>query len=272
MKSLGIGDPVRMEFHSHTSYSADGHISLAGLVRAVRRARLDAVAITDHDTIEGAVEFRRLCALRSLEFEIIVGEERTLDDGSHLIGLFLQERLSASTFDDVVREIRGQNGLCIVPHPLRHRDGALSGDVSRLERLRQLQGVSCGLEIFNPRCSYEENVAARGLLSSGLCAVGGSDAHYESDHGEAINLLSFAGDVESTVRQAFAGHAAPRVLGVRQSTTGRGRTYAGAYYRHKRFFGLPEALKPAAKSLYRFYRNRLRPGAGRADLEDKHGS
>jgi predicted metal-dependent phosphoesterase TrpH len=272
MKRISPGDPVRVEFHSHTVYSPDGHIGFTGLVRSVRRNRLDIVAITDHDTIEGAIEFRRLCERRGLEFAIIVGEERTLADGTHVIGLFLKEALASLTFDDVLREIQGQNGVCVVPHPLRRRDGALSLDASRLASLQRASGLACGFEIFNPRCSHDENLSARRLLNAGLCAVGGSDAHYESDHGEAVNVLPFAGDVETTVRRALAGAPAPRVLGVRQSPAGRGRVYAEAYYRHKRLFRIPEAFKPAAKTLYRFYRNRLRIVADHADLEEKSGS
>jgi hypothetical protein len=271
MKRISAGDPVRVEFHSHTVYSADGHIGFAGLVRSVRRNRLDIVAITDHDTVEGALEFRRLCGRRGDEFAIIVGEERTLADGTHIIGLLLREPLASSTFDDVLREIHAQNGICVVPHPLRRRDGALSLDVSRLEALQRASGPACGFEIFNPRCSYDENAAARRLLNTGLCPVGGSDAHYESDHGEVVNVLSFAGDVETTVRRALTGAPAPRVLGVRQSPGGPGRVYAEAYYRCKRLFRLPEAFKPVAKTLYRFYRNRLRIVAERADLEEKSG-
>jgi predicted metal-dependent phosphoesterase TrpH len=272
MKRIAAGDPVRVEFHSHTVHSADGHIGFAGLVRSARRNRLDIVAITDHDTVEGAIEFRRLCERRGEEFAIIVGEERTLDDGTHLIGLLLREPLASSTFDDVLREIRAQDGICVVPHPLRRRDGALSRDASRLEALQRAPGSACGFEVFNPRCSYDENAAARRLMGAGLCPVGGSDAHYESDHGEAVNVLTFAGDVESTVRRALAGAPPPRVLGVRQSPAARGRVYAEAYYRHRRLFRMPEALKPAAKTLYRFYRNRLRVVAERTDLEEKSGS
>ena len=62
-----------------------------GLISTAQAVGLDALAITDHDTVEGALEFRRLAASRGLRLQIIVGEERTLSDGSHLIGLFLDE-------------------------------------------------------------------------------------------------------------------------------------------------------------------------------------
>src|SRR5579864_5593044 len=126
---------MRAELHCHTVYSHDGHIEFDGLVRAAK-GKLDVVCITDHDTIEGAVEFQKRSKARNTDFQIVIGEERTLADHSHVIGLFLQEAIASDTFEDVVREIREQGGLCTLPHPFRHRDGALR------ELKRPMEGVS----------------------------------------------------------------------------------------------------------------------------------
>src|SRR5260370_24099974 len=91
---------LRVELHCHTVYSHDGHIEFDGLVRAAK-GKLDVVCITDHDTIEGAREFQKSSKARNAHFEVVIGEERTLADGSHVIGLFLQHSLACDTFDDV---------------------------------------------------------------------------------------------------------------------------------------------------------------------------
>src|SRR5208283_604751 len=113
--------------------------------------------------------------------------------------------IASDTFEDVVREIREQGGLCILPHPFRHRDGALR------EVARSLEGVS-GFEIFNPKCSLEENQKARTLCGSGPVAFGGSDAHYESDLGESINLIPNTGELRQSLTQFFQGQGQFRVL------------------------------------------------------------
>jgi predicted metal-dependent phosphoesterase TrpH len=237
----------RVELHCHTVYSHDGHIEFDGLMRAAK-GRLDVVCLTDHDTVEGALEFQKRSIACNADFQIVVGEEKTLADGSHLIGLFLKSAIVSDTFQDAVREIREQGGLCNIPHPFRHRDGALRSSE------QALAGVS-GFEIFNPKCSMEENQRARALCGSGLVAVGGSDAHYESDLGECVNIIPDAGDVRSSLDQFLHGNGRYRVLGIEQKNGGKGRQYAPFYYRVKPYMRVPRPLVPAAGRLYRAYRN-----------------
>jgi predicted metal-dependent phosphoesterase TrpH len=238
---------LRVELHCHTVYSHDGHIEFDGLMRAAK-GKLDVVCITDHDTVEGALEFQERSSAYNADFQIVVGEEKTLADGSHVIGLFLKAPIVSGTFQDAVREIREQGGLCNIPHPFRHRDGALRS----IER--PLAGVS-GFEIFNPKCSLEENQRARALCGSGLVAVGGSDAHYESDLGECVNIIPDAGDVRSSLDHFLQGNGQYRVLGIEQKNGGKGRQYAPFYYRVKPYVRVPRPLVPAAGRLYRAYRN-----------------
>jgi len=238
---------LRVELHCHTVYSHDGHIEFGGLVRAAK-GHLDVVCITDHDTIEGAVEFHRRNTACKVDFETVIGEERTLADGSHVIGLFLKEAISSDTFEDVVREVREQGGLCTIPHPFRHRDGALCS----IER--PLVGVS-GFEIFNPKCSLEENQRARTLCGSGAVALGGSDAHYECDLGECINVVPYIGDVRGSLGHFLQGRGRYQVLGIQQKNGGKGRQYAPLYYRMKPYVRVPRPFLPAVGKLYRAYRN-----------------
>jgi predicted metal-dependent phosphoesterase TrpH len=242
---------LRVELHSHTVYSHDGHIEFDGLLRAAK-GKLDVVCITDHDTVEGAIEFQKRARAANADLQIVVGEERTLADHSHVIGLFLKEALTSDTFEDVVREIREQGGLCNLPHPYRRRDGALR------ELVRPLENVS-GFEIFNPKCSLAENQKARELCGSGLAAVGGSDAHYECDLGECVNIIPRAGSdsdaVRSSLEQFLQGRGRYEVLGIHQNGSGKGRQYAPIYYKIKPYVRVPRPLVPTAWKLYRAYRN-----------------
>jgi predicted metal-dependent phosphoesterase TrpH len=239
---------MRAELHCHTIFSHDGHIEFDGLVRAAKTKKLDVVCITDHDTIEGAVEFQKRSKAAKTGFQIVIGEERTLADHSHVIGLFLREAIVSDTFEDVVREIREQGGLCTLPHPFRHRDGSLR------ELQRPLEGVS-GFEIFNPKCSLEENQKARILCGTGPAAIGGSDAHYECDLGECVNVIPRAGDARASLESFLQGHGQYQVLGIQQKSGQKGRQYAPLYYRIKPYVRVPRPLVPAAGKLYRAYRN-----------------
>jgi hypothetical protein len=239
---------LRVELHCHTIYSHDGHIEFDGLLKVAAQHQLDVICITDHDTIEGAREFQRTAIAKHASFQVVIGEERTLNDGSHVIGLFLSDAITSNTFEDVVQEIQEQSGLCTLPHPFRHRDGVLR------QGERSLTGVF-GFEIFNPKCSSLENEKAGTLCGSKLVALGGSDAHYESDLGQCVNLTPYCGNVRSSLDQLLQGHVSYQVLGIQQRKGDEGRRYAPLYYRMKPYFRVPRPLLPTARKLYGTYRN-----------------
>jgi hypothetical protein len=254
-----------VEFHCHTTASMDGLMSCAALARTAAAVGLDAVAITDHDTIEGALEWERCARKREWPLQVIVGEERTLNDGSHLIGLFLERPIESRELAEAIREIEEQGGLCLIPHPFRRKDGLLRNG---LEPLKLLEGRAAGFELFSAKCSFAENRQAASLLSTTkLCPFGGSDAHYECDLGEAMNVIQWAGDLRASVQRMFERRAPFQILGKPQGESDGERKYAPLYYRVKKLAGLPKFLVPAAKECYRRYRN-WKFGVGRKPLRE----
>ena len=108
----GSVDRLKTLIHIHTDYSYDSDISLEALAAVMASERLGCVAVTDHDTIEGALRFRHLT-----DAKVIIGEEITTRDG-HLIGLFLHEGIRPGmSAIDTAKAIRAQGGLVFVPHP-----------------------------------------------------------------------------------------------------------------------------------------------------------
>jgi predicted metal-dependent phosphoesterase TrpH len=258
---------VTVEFHCHTIRSMDGVISHESMIRTAAAVGLDVIAVTDHDTVEGAFELRQLVHERGVPLQIIVGEERTLADGSHLIGLFLQRAIGSRELAAVVDEIHDQGGLCLIPHPFRRKDGLLRNG---LEPLQALKGRVAGFELFSAKCSFAENQRAAELLQvGGLAPFGGSDAHYECDLGECVNELEWAGDLRTSVQRMFEGQIPFRILGKAQAAGAPERVYAPLYYRVKKWARLPKVFLPAAKQCYRHYRN-WKIGIGRKALREVH--
>jgi predicted metal-dependent phosphoesterase TrpH len=256
---------LNVELHCHTAHSMDGLMSFDSLLRAAEAVGLDALAITDHDTVEGALEFQRRVIASGSPLRIIAGEERTLDDGSHLIGLFLQGHIESRDLAGAIGEIEGQGGLCLIPHPFRRKDGLLRNG---LEPLKAFEGRAAGFELFSGKCSFAENQKAASLLTATkLGPFGGSDAHYESDLGEAMNLIAFDGDLRASVQRMFERRAPFQILAKPQREGDGERRYAPAYYRVKKYVGLPKLLVPAARQCYRRYRN-LKFGVGRKPLRE----
>ena len=224
------------------------------LIRTAEAIGLDAVAITDHDTMEGAVEFQRLASSKELALQIIPGEEKTLSDGSHLIGLFLQKQIESNDLQAAIAEIEDQGGFCLLPHPFRRNDGLLRDAV---ERSRLFEGRTAGFELFNAKCSYEENRKARDLLSSSLGPFGGSDAHYDCDLGESLNVIGWQTDLKTSVQLMLQRKTPSQIMGKVQREGAPPRAYAPLYYRYRKWVRLPKSFVPLAKQCYRWYRNQV---------------
>jgi 3',5'-nucleoside bisphosphate phosphatase len=101
-------NPARADLHLHTTFS-DGEHAPGQLVERAVRANLKAIAVTDHDTIHGAIAVREIAAsLPQKRLEIVIGVELTCtDDGHllHLLGYFLDDS-NASLGEILARQRR----------------------------------------------------------------------------------------------------------------------------------------------------------------------
>jgi len=103
------------DLHIHTHYS-DGD-QLERVLEFAAAARLDAIAITDHDVIGGALEARRLVHERRLPFAVIPGVEVSSRDG-HIGALFVTKVIEPDmSAADTVAAIHAAGGLAIAHHP-----------------------------------------------------------------------------------------------------------------------------------------------------------
>ena len=97
---------IKTLIHVHTNYSYDSDISVETLADCLKREGIGCVAVTDHDTIQGAILLQSLT-----DAKVIVGEEITTRDG-HLIGLFLKRRIEPGmSAMETARAIREQGVL-----------------------------------------------------------------------------------------------------------------------------------------------------------------
>jgi len=79
-----------VDLHAHSTAS-DGTVTAAGLVDEALALGLSALAVTDHDTLQGVEEARRAAA--GTDLEVIPGTELSLDydrGGMHLLVLWLE--------------------------------------------------------------------------------------------------------------------------------------------------------------------------------------
>jgi predicted metal-dependent phosphoesterase TrpH len=169
---------MKFDLHAHSKYSPKcGYMEPKIIARLARKKGLDGIAITDHNTIKGALKTREYA---DKDLTVITGSEVMTSRGE-VIGLFLSDDIHATDFIGVVEEIHDQNGIAIVPHPFDTlRKSALwptANDVRYLD----------GVEGFNGRNVYQKsNVDAIEFGKEYKLAItAGSDAHFSNEVGNA---------------------------------------------------------------------------------------
>lgn len=189
-------DWKRADLHMHTRFSGwrslrlidaqDCYVSPDQAYEAARRRGMDFVCFTDHDTIDGALDF--LARRPEAEPRVIVGEEveARFPDSSqwiHVNVFGVDERLH----DDMARlrdncfaliaELRRRDLLFVLNHPFQSFSSARVAE--RL--LAEILPFFPAIEVSNstsPRCHRRilESMLRVDALSH-LACVGGSDAH-----------------------------------------------------------------------------------------------
>lgn len=112
--------PLKIDLHIHTRYSGDSNITLKSLLAEVKRKHLDGVAITDHDTVEGALEVCKIVLDMELEHQpIIIPGIEVSTRGGHIIGLNVTKSIPMGlSVEETIERIHEAGGIAVAAHPL----------------------------------------------------------------------------------------------------------------------------------------------------------
>jgi predicted metal-dependent phosphoesterase TrpH len=167
---------LRVDLHLHSHYSHDGRSTIRQLIERAKECGLDRLALTDHNTAEGALKFVELAPELA-----IAGEEAKTTEGE-VIGLFITGRippfLRPEQAMDLVHEM---GGLTYIPHPLDR-----SRSNFREHRVVELAHRIDIIETYNPWADPAANKAAARLADElGKVSATGSDAHSAEELGRS---------------------------------------------------------------------------------------
>jgi predicted metal-dependent phosphoesterase TrpH len=185
----------------HTTAS-DGWPAPHQLVDHAAASGLDVIAVTDHDTIEGALRAADHASRRT-KLHVVIGEEISSRDG-HIVALFIEKRirprLSAAATVEAIHE---QGGLAVAVHPFwrtqrRARGGVVHG-VGWLAADLAFDAVE--VENATPGFYFFNQLARRLNMGLGSAEVGGSDAHILDAVGRAYT--EFPGRTPKALRTAI---------------------------------------------------------------------
>jgi hypothetical protein len=216
---------MRADPHCHT-LSSDGMVTPAQLVEAARTAKLDLIAVTDHDTMESVKETQA----RGEQAGVIVvaGQEVTTraPAQTHILGWFLEQPVKRGmSLEDTVDAIHAQGGLVIVPHPFMpvYFGSIQPGMLRRLLESRRVDGIEmvATVPLGKVRRRQLDEFYAANMDRLGA-AIGASDCHF-GIHDIARAVSDYEGDFRTAVldrktipRRLNARRSVPASLVVRQ--------------------------------------------------------
>jgi len=175
---------IRADLHVHTCYSIDCCTPLEEIVKHCLETDINCLAVTDHDTIAGALKLREIAP-----FKIIIGEEIDTSAGE-LIGLFLNEEIPpALSPQETIARIKSQGGLVDIPHPFGRWPGYNCKKLRAPEIISQVDII----EVFNSATLLPSSKKAWNLaLKYNLAPSAGSDAHTLDEIGRAyVEIAEF---------------------------------------------------------------------------------
>jgi predicted metal-dependent phosphoesterase TrpH len=188
---------------------------------------LKVIAVTEHDSLDGAELVYDAWARGRYSFEVVIGEEVTTLDG-HLLALWVERPVrSFQPLRRTLEAIHTQGGLAVIPHPFSWVTRSLGERaIAKVQRTGTDGVYFDGLEVCNGSWGGALGKAKALRLNREayqLTETGGSDAHFLDAVGSSYTVFpgSSAGDLRRAIEQgtthAFDG---PRVrlrdIGIKQ--------------------------------------------------------
>ena len=199
---------VKADLHVHTVYSSDSLITLEELVFYAKKRGLNAVAVTDHNRVEGALKMSG-----ETDFLIIPGTEVNSRDG-HIIALNVCEDIQRGlSAEETVDKIHAAGGIAVACHPFAMFKGSLGKHANG--KFDAIETINASASPFNRSVRKSEEVAARFKLPR----VAGTDAHYAPAIGYAYTVIDAEVNADAVAKAIIAGHCqpfgAPMPLGIK---------------------------------------------------------
>jgi len=190
---------IKADLHVHSNCSKDSLITPKDLVYYAKKRDLNAVAVTDHDQIEGSLKIAR-----EADFLVIPGMEVSSADG-HIVALNLQELITKDlSAQETVDRIHRAGGIAIAVHPYAWLKGSLRSHVEDA-KFDAVETVNASALPFN-RCKRKATEIAQKL---NLPCVGGTDAHYGPTIGYGYTVVDCEPTVDAIVEAIVNGSCQP---------------------------------------------------------------
>lgn len=174
----------------HTNYSADGKTTLNEVIQYAQKQGLDGVAITDHDTVQGA---RKLA--QQEQIIIIPGIEVSSRQG-HILGLNIDEPIPPKLeITETAEKIRQLGGIAVIAHPSTVIKTGFGVKVTSSSDIDAVEVINSSSFPF----ALSTYLARRLAQRLGLPQTAGSDAHHPKEIGRAFTSVEADANPEDII-------------------------------------------------------------------------
>ena len=201
----GEGRTVLTDPHVHTASSYDAGATPERLLSTARESGLDAVVVTDHDTMEGA---RIVDRVAGEDDPLVLQGCEVSTAAGHLLGIGIDSTPDPGRpLDSTVEAIRRQGGVAVVPHPFqRSRHGVAGRHIGDID----------GIEVANAQTltGVRNTQAERFAAHEGIPRFGSSDAHSAASVGTGATAVDLPPGEPVTVDAVLDAMRAGRIRAV----------------------------------------------------------
>jgi len=175
---------LRADLHVHSKYS-DGRNSVKEILKAALEKRLNIIAITDHNTVQGSLEAIEVVHNEQLPLIVVPGIEISAKEG-HILVYGIKEDLEPGlSIKEVAEKVKKQNGVIALAHPFNFFK---KGVLNPFKVINYVDAI----EVFNAKVYF----GITNYLAQNLCnmfkksMIGGSDAHSVEMLGYGLTIFN----------------------------------------------------------------------------------
>lgn len=168
----------------HTYHSKCSNLKPEILLKTAKKRGLNGIAVTDHNTIKGALKVKKLN--KGKEFEVIVGEEISTDAGE-ILAYYINKEIKKGNFFSVMDEIKKQGAIASLSHPFRTSLNPAHHFKYPIEKIKNKIDA---IEVFNARNLPGNNEKSQKIAKKlNLAGTAGSDAHFAFEIATAFTIF-----------------------------------------------------------------------------------
>lgn len=192
---------LKIDLHVHTCYSHDAITSLKEVIACCKKKGLDGVAVTDHDTIEGALKLaktREIIVIPGIEVETLHG---------HLLALNVTTRIpSKLSSSETIERVHEAGGIAVACHPTSFYKMGWKPQILGSSNLDAVEVINSSAFPFFLSTYLNRKLAVHFNLSQ----TAGSDSHMLETIGTAYTLIEAESEIEEIVKAIKKGATVPQ--------------------------------------------------------------